>query len=183
MVKFYPGFVPASIIALDKIPPLEVAFQVQVCVYFGAYEEGNRRSGDIAVFRLVDECFPARVSPPPTEEEDRDRDQVFPMLASKGELAKYKGMQKRQLSLYGYQFDEKIEVTEFSRKNNLLVYRANTMPGSSGSPLYVGGVIWGVHTCQGSYTFGVGLFDEILAFIDKAKQVLRADDDPFVQRL
>jgi V8-like Glu-specific endopeptidase len=68
--------------------------------------------------------------------------------------------------IHGYsQTEHAITITEANASNNLLAYNASTITGTSGSPVYSGTTLWGVHTSASHLSFGVGLFDPILEFI------------------
>jgi hypothetical protein len=175
-VHFYPGFMPPQFTSLEQLP--KIGWVVELCVYFRGYED-EARSGDIAVFRLYEECYPARQSPPPSTTDVEDR--VFPKVAPKGTLMNIARSAMPRLRLYGYQFDGEIVVTEVNNRLHLLVHKTSTADGSSGSPLFKGDVIWGVHTCLGNYTFGLGIFDDIREFVLRATELRRdSDSDPFL---
>jgi V8-like Glu-specific endopeptidase len=141
--QFYPGTVDPK--ALTRKVPVLCAF------YHSSYAE-ETRAWDIALLRLHEPL-----------------DATLPQLAATGALAAMapkSGWASRKMELHGYDAPRRgITISEFNAKNNLLVHDAKAIKGASGSPIYSGDTIYGIHTSEGNYSFGVGLFDPILAWI------------------
>lgn len=176
---FYPNFLPDNpAVANEEVSGAPApGLIVKAAWYPAAYAEQATRPWDIAVLRLGSAHTPAQ--------------EGFPTLLQnlEGKILKQPSsfMESQQLSvptltLRGYNVDAAnastkqltVSVRELDVKTNQMVYanaqQIKSASGSSGAPLFDAqtDTLYGIHHCAGGYTFAVGLFQPILAFIQAA---------------
>jgi V8-like Glu-specific endopeptidase len=123
------------------------------CAFFHASYADEPRAWDLAVVRLA--------APIAADEIDR-----YPTLIDRGSLAKKREPRQRKMKVHGYKLEAKsITVTALTADRNALVHDGGALQGASGSPIYTGDTICGIHSSEGKQSFGVGLFDPVLQWI------------------
>jgi V8-like Glu-specific endopeptidase len=150
---FYPGVTDAV--------PQQGGLAAACSFYHSGYADDSRR-WDIALVRLAEPIANEVIA-------------SYPALAGEGALARqaprasHSGMFQDlniKMTIHGYKIPQKsITVTELTAERNALVHNGGAIKGASGSPIYQGSTICGIHTSEGRQSFGVGLFDPILQWI------------------